>query len=72
MLSSVIDIIEQSDFKAIIAMGYSAVPFIIEEIEKEPSNLVWALNLIYNQKISKNPNITIKDACKLWIKALRN
>ena len=53
-------------------MGYSAVPFIIEEIEKEPSNLVWALNLIYNQKISKNPNITIKDACKLWIKALRN
>ncbi len=69
-LSSTKAIIENEDFQSIVAMGYSAVPFIIEEIENKPSTLVWALNLIYNRKVTNNPDATISDACKLWVKEL--
>jgi hypothetical protein len=71
-LSSTKSIIENADFQSIVAMGYIAVPFIIEEIERKPSTLVWALNLIYNRKITNNPNATITDACKLWVKELKS
>lgn len=64
-------IIEQKDFQAIVAMGYDAVPFIVDAIEDEPSQLVWALNFIFNAKISNNPTTTISEACKLWVKKLR-
>ncbi|MEN6455406.1 MAG: hypothetical protein ABFD10_14210 [Prolixibacteraceae bacterium] len=70
-LSSTKAVIENEDFQSIVAMGYSAVPYIIEEIESRPSTLVWALNLIYNRKITNNPNATISDACKLWVKELK-
>lgn len=70
-LSSTEAIIENEEFQAIIAMGYSAVPHIIEEIEINPSTLVWALNIIYNRKITNNPNTTISQACKLWVKELK-
>lgn len=69
--SSTKTIIENEDFQAIVAMAHTAVPFIIEEIDSNPSTLVWALNLIYNRKITNNPNATISDACKLWVKELK-
>ncbi len=72
LLSSIQRIIDQPAFKAIVAMGRSAVPFILEEIEARPSNLVWALNLIFKKKITSKPNTTIEEACKLWVKALRS
>lgn len=67
-LSSASAIISEPNFQAIVAMGQYAVPFIKEEIANEPSTLVWALNLIYGKRISNNPNLTIKEACKLWTK----
>lgn len=70
-LSSIKSIIEHDDFKAIIAMGSRAVPFILDEIEVRPSSLVWALNLIFQRKIADKQDLTITDACKLWVKALR-
>ena len=69
-LSSVNDIINDADFRFIVSMGELAVPFIKEEISNRPSTLVWALNFIYGRKISNRPNLTIADACKLWMKAL--
>lgn len=71
MLSSVQDIIEQRDFQAIVAMGTKAVPFIGQSIETQPSTLVWALNMIFNAKISDRKDLTISDACKLWVKELK-
>ena len=68
--SSVQDIVDHEAFKAIVAMDMDAVPFIINEISNTPSTLVWALNYIYNRKISDNPNTTIPEACKLWVKEL--
>lgn len=69
-LSSVYQIIEDEDFKAITSMGKQVVPYILEELEKKPSCLVWALNFIFERKISSSPNLTITEACKLWIKSL--
>ncbi|WP_088653549.1 hypothetical protein [Geofilum rhodophaeum] len=70
-LSSTKAIIENDDFQSIVAMGNSAVPYILESIETNPSTLVWALNLIYNRKITDLPNITISEACNLWVKELK-
>lgn len=70
-LSSTKAIIENEDFQAIVAMGNSAVPYILESIEEKPSTLVWALNLIFDRKVTNNPNATISDACKLWVKSLK-
>ena len=69
-LSSVSDIIRHQDFQSIIAMGQRAIPYIIEEIKIKPSTLVWALNIIFQRKITDNPKATIDDACRLWVKAL--
>jgi hypothetical protein len=70
-LSSTKSIVEDEDFQAIVSMGESAVPYIIAEIDTKPSTLVWALNFIYNKKITDNPDTTITEACKLWVKALK-
>lgn len=70
-LSSVNSIVEHPDFQAIVTMRYAAVPYIVEAIEQEPSNLVWALNFIYNRKISNKSDLTIPEACKLWVKELK-
>ena len=58
------------NFKAIVGMGKAAVPFIIEKIKILPSDLVKALNKIYNCRISPDKKVTIKEACKLWIEKL--
>ncbi len=70
-LSSPNAIITDEDFQSIVAMGTTAIPYIIEEIECKPSYLVWALNFICKRKITDNPNATISDACKLWVKELK-
>ena len=68
--SSPDSIIQNENFQSIIAMGKIAVPFIVEEISANPSTLVWALNFIFEKKISDNPRTTIPQACKLWVNQL--
>ncbi len=69
--SSISDIINQRDFQAIVSMGTQAVPFIGQSIETQPSTLVWALNMIFKVKISEKKDLTITEACKLWVKELK-
>lgn len=71
-MSSAQSIIEDPNFQGIVAMGERAVPYIINDIEKSPSTLVWALNIIYKRKITDKPNTSISEACKLWVKHFRN
>lgn len=68
--SSPNEIIENENFLSIISMGTPVVPYILAEISREPSTLVWTLNMIFKKKITNNPNATITDACKLWVKEL--
>ena len=65
--SSVTEIISNDSFQEIVAMGNAAIPFIIDELEKKPSVLVWALNIITDKRTTG----TITDACKKWVKAYR-
>lgn len=64
--SSPTAIIENKNFQALVNMGPTAIPFILNEIENYPSNIVWVLNKITKSKISNSP-ISIEDACKLWV-----
>ena len=61
-------IIEDENFQGIISLGEQAIPSILIKIEEEPSQLVWALNIITKRKISKNSVLTISEACKSWVK----
>lgn len=71
MLSSISKITDNESFKQIVALGEKVVPFILAEIETNPSNLVWALNMIYNKRISDNRNISITESCRLWVSELK-
>ncbi|MCL2313585.1 MAG: hypothetical protein FWC41_14100 [Firmicutes bacterium] len=68
--SSVQQIINDSNFQKIVSLKEKAVPLILLEIQNQPSMMVWALNLIYGTKVSNNPNLTVTEACKLWVKKL--
>jgi hypothetical protein len=69
-LSFAEQIVEDENFKEIVSMGERVVPFILDEISKEPSTLVWALNYIFQKTITNNPNTTIEQACKLWLREM--
>lgn len=71
-VSSARQIVTDKGFQEIVQMGEKAVPFIIQEIKETPSSLVWALNIIYQKKVSNRPQITITEACKLWVKKFSN
>lgn len=68
-LSSVTAVTTHPSFRRIVSMGGNAVPYILEEIERKPSNLVWALNAIFHKKIGHDATVT--EACKLWIAELK-
>jgi hypothetical protein len=65
--SSASEIIENKNFKRIVKMGRKGIPFIIDEIEKNPSALVWALNIITGLSL-KDRTLTVTEACKSWVK----
>jgi len=61
---------DNSYFKAIVDMGEDAVPFIKEELQKKPSSLVHALDLIYPGRIKFNGYVSLKKACDVWLQVL--
>ena len=69
-LSNISKIISNKHFQAILAMGRRVSPYITNQLEQEPSNLVWALNLIYDKQISKG-TISVETASRLWVKWLK-
>lgn len=69
-LSSAQAIIDNPNFQAIVNMGKTAVPYIVDEIKNEPSTLVWALNIIFGRKITDRPGTTVEEACRLWVRTL--
>jgi len=66
--SSISRIIEDNNFQEILALEEKAIPLIINEIEKEPSILVWALNMITNSTLESKKRLTVEDACSKWVK----
>lgn len=65
--SSVAEKVTNSNFIKIVELGEEAIPLILEDINFNPSNLVWALNAITGRRIS-DENISVAEACKRWVK----
>jgi hypothetical protein len=64
--SSITQILENKNFKAIVDFGPKIIPLILEELKHNASCLVWAMNLITGRKISDN-KISLSEAAKLWV-----
>lgn len=63
--------IDNSYFKAIVDMGTAAVPFIIDELNKRPSFLVYALDEIFPGVMKYDGYVSTEKACETWLSTLR-
>lgn len=57
-------------FDEIVKMGEAAVPFILEELKKGPTQLVHALDIIYPGKVKYEGFVPLKTVCDTWISIL--
>jgi len=70
--SSISRIIEDDNFSEMLKMNKKILfPLIIDEIEKRPSILVWALNIITEKSLSLRQRYTIEEVCKKWVNLYR-
>lgn len=60
-----------SYFKEIVSMGTDAVPFIVKELEKEPSPLVHALDIIFPDVVEYDGYVSLQEACDTWLSILK-
>jgi hypothetical protein len=58
-------------FKSIVDMGVDAVPYILKELEKGPSLLVHALDLIFPGVMKYEGFVSLEEACNKWISILK-
>ena len=61
---------DNSYFRAIVNMGEAAVPYIKKELEKGPTSLVYALDMIYPGRVRFNGFVSLKRACAVWLRVL--
>ena len=57
-------------FDSIVKMGKDAVPLIYNELKKGPTDLVYALEAIFNYPFGKGNFVPLKQSCDLWISIL--
>ena len=57
-------------FDEIVRMGEAAVPYILEELKKGPTQLVHALDIIYPGKVKYEGFVPLKTVCDTWISIL--
>ena len=58
-------------FKEIVNMGKKAVPFIYEELKKGPTDLVYALDAIFDYPIKYEGFVPLEKSCEIWLSILR-
>lgn len=63
--------LDNSYFRGIVDMGIDAVPYILKELEKGPTQLVHALDLIFPGVMMYEGYVTLKDACDKWLSILK-
>lgn len=57
-------------FQGIVNMGVDAVPFILDELKKGPTTLVYALDKIFPGVMKYEGFVSLNDACNKWIEIL--
>lgn len=63
--------LDNAYFKAIVKMGKEAVPFIYKELQKGPTDLVYALDAIFDYPIKYEGFVPLKKSCEIWLSILR-
>lgn len=59
-------------FNSIVERGEDSVPFIYERLKEGPTHLIYALELIYPERVTYNKQIiSLKRARKIWLKILQ-
>lgn len=62
---------DSANFDSIVEMGADAVPYIKEILEKGPSPIVHALDLIFPGVVKYNGYTSIEEACNIWLPLIR-
>lgn len=62
---------DNANFDSIVEMGAEAVPYIRKVLEKGPSPIVHALDLIFPGVVKYNGYTTIEEACNIWLPLIR-
>lgn len=57
---------DNSYFRALVGLGTTIVPFILEIIEKEPDPVVYALDLIFPGVVEYEGYNSLENVCALW------
>lgn len=63
--------VDNSYFQSIVNMGVDAVPFILEELEKGPTPLVYALDKIFPGVMKYEGFVSLQEACERWMEILK-
>lgn len=58
-------------FKEIVNMGKKAVPYIYEELKKGPTDLVYALDAIFDYPIKYEGFVPLEKSCEIWLSILQ-
>ena len=58
-------------FKQIVSLGRAAVPYIYKELQKGPTDLVYALDAIFEFPIKYDGFVPLKESCDLWLSILK-
>lgn len=58
-------------FREIVNMGVSAVPFIYAELEKGPTDLVYALDEIFGSPIKYSGYVSLIQLREIWLSILK-
>ena len=62
---------DNSYFRALVDLGTTIVPFILEKIEKEPNPVVHALDLIYPGVVEYRGYNSLENVCALWLEIFK-
>ena len=62
---------DNSYFRSIVEMGSAAVPYILNELKKGPTLLVYALDEIFPGVVKYDGYVSVKEACEKWISTLQ-
>lgn len=63
--------LDNAYFKQIVDMGVAAVPYILKELQKGPTPLVHALDMIFPDVVKYEGFVSLKDACDKWLSILQ-
>lgn len=58
-------------FREIVNMGLSAVPYIYNELQKGPTDLVYALDEIFGYPIKYEGFVPLEQSCNIWLSILQ-